>query len=338
MAYVTNNGAVVTTTDPVDPNDVVYNAGIAIRKSDGAMHVYLIGLNGNPATIGPLSVEPRSNTMANFVNLDGLDGELAYPTDWKAITQFTGTPGNYRVYLPDLYGDFINITELDDTPVNGGTGIATGAEPFYQSIRVSGVTGSPVLVLDDLIGNIPVVIAITNATASDTFSVQSSLPSIDVKVGQTILFRYVFDGADSIPTAFAATSVTGVSSGAQNAASIRTYRLTGQSLNAAAGDLSPFAGLPSKYKLRAVRVYDANAVPVLAQLGLYTAAAGGGTAIVAPTTLTGNTSAAKIVDLTIADTTTYKTATTLYPRRVVSQGSSLTVSIEIEIEDLTGGF
>ena len=37
MAYVTNNGAVVTTSDAVDPDDVVYLAGIAIRKSDGAV-------------------------------------------------------------------------------------------------------------------------------------------------------------------------------------------------------------------------------------------------------------------------------------------------------------
>ena len=78
--------------------------------------------------------------------------------------------------------------------------------------------------------------------------------------------------------------------------------------------------------------------PVLAQFGLYTAASGGGTAIVAPTTLTGLTSPAKLAALTIADATTYKTAQELYPRRVVSQGSALSVTYDIEIEDLTGGF
>lgn len=41
MAYVTNNGAVVTTSDPVDTNDVVYVAGMAIRRSDGALYTTL---------------------------------------------------------------------------------------------------------------------------------------------------------------------------------------------------------------------------------------------------------------------------------------------------------
>lgn len=39
MPTVTQNGAVVSTADSVDPADVSYIGGIAVRSSDGAMHV-----------------------------------------------------------------------------------------------------------------------------------------------------------------------------------------------------------------------------------------------------------------------------------------------------------
>ncbi len=56
MALVTQNGAVVVTGDTVDTTDVQYRGGIAIRGSDGAMHVS--GGNGQSvvmAEINPLS-------------------------------------------------------------------------------------------------------------------------------------------------------------------------------------------------------------------------------------------------------------------------------------------
>lgn len=66
MAYVTNQGAVVTTSDPVDPNNVVYNAGIAQRKTDGAMYV-----TGGVAGLVPNSTAAATaNSAAIQASLD----------------------------------------------------------------------------------------------------------------------------------------------------------------------------------------------------------------------------------------------------------------------------
>lgn len=39
MAVLTQNGAVVVTSDPVDLLDVVWNGGMAQRRSDGALYI-----------------------------------------------------------------------------------------------------------------------------------------------------------------------------------------------------------------------------------------------------------------------------------------------------------
>lgn len=66
-----------------------------------------------------------------------------------------------------------------------------------------------------------------------------------------------------------------------------------------------------------------------ATVGLYTAAAAGGTAIVTAATRTGLTTSAKVSASTIASTADTFTASTLYIRNGVAHGSALTCDVYI---------
>lgn len=101
-------------------------------------------------------------------------------------------------------------------------------------------------------------------------------------------------------------------------------------------DAATFTGLPAKYRITKMAIFDASTSfgASLATLGLYTAAAAGGTNLVVLATLVALTAATKIKDATVI-TTDYQTAATLYVRVGVTFGSAATVSVAIEAEDLT---
>lgn len=131
-------------------------------------------------------------------------------------------------------------------------------------------------------------------------------------------------------------------SGAQLAARLqaqgfrsRRYVLTGVSVNAAASDVGSFAGLPAKYLVLGLRGFDASISLTTATIDLRTAAAGAGTALVSAQALAALTAASKVASLTLAVTDTYQTAATLYVRNVTAQGAAATVSLVLEILDLT---
>lgn len=94
----------------------------------------------------------------------------------------------------------------------------------------------------------------------------------------------------------------------------------------------PFA----KYIPRVMTLFDASTslAASSATVGLYTAAAAGGTAIVTPATATGLTAASKFNDRTIAANADYQTARTLYIRVGVAHGSAATCSVAFELECL----
>ena len=112
---------------------------------------------------------------------------------------------------------------------------------------------------------------------------------------------------------------------------------TAVSINALNTDVTTFTGLPAKYIVRRITVFDASANlgASAAEIAVFTAAAGGGTAVVASAVLTGLTAATKFSDRTIATSADYLTAATLYVRNTVAHGSAATVSIILEYEDLT---
>lgn len=113
------------------------------------------------------------------------------------------------------------------------------------------------------------------------------------------------------------------------------YKIASVNLNSAATDTGTFTGLPSKYRVIRLTVFDASTSLTTATIDLRTAASGGGTAIVAAFAPTACTAASKFVDATLAVTADYQTAGTLYLRNVTAQGSAATASMLLEIEDLS---
>jgi hypothetical protein len=73
----------------------------------------------------------------------------------------------------------------------------------------------------------------------------------------------------------------------------------------------------------------------LATLGLYTAAAAGGTAIAAPQSLTDLTASGKFFAMTLAALTSHLTAVTIYPRLTVASGVAGTITLILEFEDIS---
>lgn len=116
------------------------------------------------------------------------------------------------------------------------------------------------------------------------------------------------------------------------------YKATGVSINAVA-DATTFTGLPAKWRLRKLTVYDASTslAVSIATVGAYTGAGATGNALAALALITGLTAAAKTADLTLAAIagTDYQTSSSLYIRCGVAHGSAATVSVAIEIEDLS---
>ena len=121
--------------------------------------------------------------------------------------------------------------------------------------------------------------------------------------------------------------------------------LTGVDLNpAAATDYFIPVGC-NKFIVRRVTLYDASTSlgAGSAQVALYTAAAAGGTNIVAAAVVTSLTAATKFSDRSIAATTDYLKPTAapagqqgsgIYFRVTVANGSAATCSVAVELESL----
>jgi hypothetical protein len=114
----------------------------------------------------------------------------------------------------------------------------------------------------------------------------------------------------------------------------RWFSSTGITLNSANTDVATITGLPAKYRVTKLTVYDASTSLTTATLSLYTAAAAGGTAIISAFAPTACSAAAKFVDATLAVTADYQTAATLYIRNVTAQGGAATASFLLEVEEL----
>lgn len=116
---------------------------------------------------------------------------------------------------------------------------------------------------------------------------------------------------------------------------IRTRR-TLVSINNTATDVATFTGFPSKYLVSAMRVYDSSAdlSVSLATLGLYTGAGATGPGVVIAATMTGLTAPEKVLPMTIA-VPDVLTAPTLYLHNGVPHGGAATVTVQLEIIDLS---
>lgn len=120
--------------------------------------------------------------------------------------------------------------------------------------------------------------------------------------------------------------------------SVRTRWIkTAVAINGTNTDQATITGLPAKYRVTRMMVFDPSADLSLniATVGLYTAAGAGGTAVVVPALITGLTGATKFADMTLAVAADYLTASTLYVRNAVASLTAQTVSVLVEIIDLT---
>lgn len=85
------------------------------------------------------------------------------------------------------------------------------------------------------------------------------------------------------------------------------------------------------YRVTGFLVYNASATPVLAQLSLRNAAAGGGDTLVAAAVLTSLDTASKVLSMTVADGNK-QTAANLYARLTVANAAAVTVSVKVLYE------
>jgi len=116
--------------------------------------------------------------------------------------------------------------------------------------------------------------------------------------------------------------------------------LTARTVNLAATGDQATISIPSfvtAYVVTAIRLTNCSATPVLAQVGLWTAAGGTGTNLVAAGVITGATSAAVILPLTLAGSvaTTRLTAGSLFVRVTVANATALTCDVNVSVQDLT---
>lgn len=112
------------------------------------------------------------------------------------------------------------------------------------------------------------------------------------------------------------------------------YRLlgyvTGVNLNAAAPiDLPAITISATKYIPLLIAVYNNSAAAATAQLGVFTAAGGGGTQVVAPAALAALAGANAYEALTLATLSAPLTAATLIPRLTVAAGGAATADIAV---------
>ena len=108
---------------------------------------------------------------------------------------------------------------------------------------------------------------------------------------------------------------------------------TAVNLNSANTDVLTINGLPAKYILFRVYLYDASTSLTTATVDLRTASGGGGTALVSAFAPTALTTATNFIAATLASaaSASYNTASTLTVRCVAAQGGAATATFLLEI-------
>lgn len=125
---------------------------------------------------------------------------------------------------------------------------------------------------------------------------------------------------------------------AENAGPI-TFKAHGVAIGTSAADVVRFQNMPDKWRLTKATIYNAstNLSASTATVGVFTAAAGAGSTLVSPQTLTSMTTASVALDMPLANSTHATTSPDLYVRNVVGHPNAQTVSIALTIDDLSSG-
>lgn len=107
-------------------------------------------------------------------------------------------------------------------------------------------------------------------------------------------------------------------------------------LHTATGDVATIA-IPSyvtAYQITSVKITNCSTTPVLAQVAVWTGAAGTGTSVVGAAVITGATTAAVVLSSTLA-TTNRLTAATIFINLPVANVAALTCDVKLSIDDLS---
>jgi hypothetical protein len=170
----------------------------------------------------------------------------------------------------------------------------------------------------------------------DTFPVFSSSNSDTRKVSwATMVANMVAQGLVTLASVAAALGFTPVVA----ANKILRYTKTGLSLASSNTDVALFSGLPAKWRLRKLTIYDAstNLAASAALIGLFTGAGGTATTLVAPAVVTQLVQNTRTVDMALAGAAAadYQTVPIVYGRVTIANAGAATLTMAIEIEDLT---
>lgn len=124
---------------------------------------------------------------------------------------------------------------------------------------------------------------------------------------------------------------------AVNTASQTTNNLTSRTVSlAATGDATTIA-IPSyvtAYQVTGFKITNCSTTPVLASVGLFTAASAGGTTVVTSATITTANAASVVISSTIASTGRL-TSATLFVNVSVANALALTCDFHVVIDDLS---
>ncbi len=146
---------------------------------------------------------------------------------------------------------------------------------------------------------------------------------------------------NSISTGASTSGTAGTAAGALSDKALISVVKKGIDMNSATTDTTIAITLPTgitTYKVHSVEVWGANHTLITATAGLFTAASGGGVAIVSNGAV-NNTSgtdatALNTQSLTLASATTSFTATTLYFRVGTAEGAAATANVTITLRIL----
>lgn len=120
------------------------------------------------------------------------------------------------------------------------------------------------------------------------------------------------------------------------ASSLSNLTARAVNLHTATGDVATIAipAYVTAYQVTAFKLTNCSTTPILASLGLFTAASAGGTTVVTAATITGATAATVVLSQTIASSARL-TAATLYVNLGVANALALTCDIKVDIDDLS---
>lgn len=120
------------------------------------------------------------------------------------------------------------------------------------------------------------------------------------------------------------------------ASSLNNLTVRGIDLHTATGDVAtiPIPAYVTAYQVTGFKITNCSATPVLASVGLFTAASAGGITVVTSATITGANASTVVLSQIIASTAR-QTAATLFVNLSIANTAALTCDLKVTLDDLS---